>query len=137
MRRLRAGDGRVGRARRRGHAAGDISRADAEGGGGRGGRGVTSIDAPATYARGQAFDVTLTVTTGGCLRFTGFDAARGPDRLTLTAVGRDGSGPGVACPADIRAEPHTYRVPAPPGDSLVVDVSQPRDVYLGRVVRRR
>jgi hypothetical protein len=62
---------------------------------------------------------------------------RGADRLLLTAVGRDASGPDVVCTADVRSERRSYRVDAPAGDSLVVAVAQPRDVYLGRVVRRR
>jgi hypothetical protein len=99
--------------------------------------GVTDIQAPATFEAGRPFTVTLTVVTGGCRSFVRFDASRTPDRLTLRAVGRDRSGPGVECPTDVRYEPRDYTAQPPFADSVVVVAEQPELILLSRVVRKR
>lgn len=99
--------------------------------------GVTDIRAPATFEAGRPFTVTLTVVTGGCRAFERFDAVRAPDRITLTAVGRDRSGPGIGCPDYIRYEPRDYTAQPPFADSVVVAAEQSELILVSRVVRRR
>ena len=99
---------------------------------------VQSIAAPATFTPGEAFTVTATVVSGGCRSFERLDGAREGDRITLLARGREVSGPGVACPADIRYEPRTFTVRPPFGDSIVVTAAQPAGIApVSQVVRAR
>jgi hypothetical protein len=99
---------------------------------------VQTLAAPATFTPGEAFTVTATVVSGGCRSFERLDGARAGDRLTLLARGREVSGPGVVCPADIRYEPRTFTVQPPFGDSIVVTAAQPADLApVTRVVRAR
>lgn len=98
---------------------------------------VRDLSTPAELATGAELIVTVTVVTGGCRRFERLVAERATGRLTLVAHGRDSSGPDVACPADIREEPHTYRAAPPDRDPYTVAARQPDGSELTRVVRVR
>ena len=77
--------------------------------------GVERLDAPTTISAGSSLTVTVTVVTGGCLSFRHFDVDRQASSGTLTAWGRDAAKGriDVACPADVRTEPHTYTFEPP------------------------
>ena len=77
--------------------------------------GVTQLDAPTTISAGSSLTVTVTVVTGGCRSFTHFDVERQASSGSLTAWGRDAAKgrKDVACPADVRYEPHSYTFEPP------------------------
>ena len=90
--------------------------------------GVTGLDAPAAIAAGSPLTVTLTVQTGGCLRFDHFEVERRVSSATVTVWGEDGARgkPGMACTADIRFEPHSYTFEPPFQSPFTVQVSRGR-----------
>ncbi|HEX6533577.1 MAG TPA: hypothetical protein VF041_03215 [Gemmatimonadaceae bacterium] len=98
---------------------------------------VTALAAPDTVPAAGPLTVTVTVTVGGCLSFERFHVERTAARLDLVAVGRDGSGPGVACTADVRYEAHEYSAGPPFTDPFTVAVRQPDGSSITRQVHVR
>jgi hypothetical protein len=76
---------------------------------------VTKLDAPATIAAGTPLTVVLAVTTGGCRTFDHIEVVRTSSGASLFAWGTDVSvgRVGIACPADIRIELHSYTFDPP------------------------
>lgn len=95
---------------------------------------IAEIQAPATVNVAGPLDATAVVSTGGCVSFRRLDVERSGATVRITAIGRDGSGPGINCPADIRLEPKAFRVAGPFADSLVLSARQPDRTTLRRVV---
>ena len=98
---------------------------------------ITEIEAPSEVAPGQAVLVRFTVTSGGCRRFERVDAVRTAGRVTLTARGRDSSGPRISCPADIRTDVREYRAEPPVSDPFTIAARQPDGTEATRTVRVR
>lgn len=96
---------------------------------------VEDIVSPASVSADAPFTVTLTVRTGGCLSFQGFQSERSVGRLELTAIGRDGGGPGRVCTDDIRFEQRTMQVVPPFGDGLTIAARQPDATEIVREIR--
>jgi hypothetical protein len=90
--------------------------------------GVTKIDAPATVAPGTAIAVVLTVTVGGCTSFDHIDVNRDVSSANMTVWGRDAAKgrKGVACPTDIREDPHSYQFNPPFANSFTILVNRGR-----------
>ena len=90
--------------------------------------GVTELDAPAAIAAGSSLTVTLTVQTGGCLRFDHFEVDRDAAFATVTVWGKDAAKgrTEIACTADIRFEPHSYTFEPPFQSPFTVQVSRGR-----------
>jgi hypothetical protein len=99
---------------------------------------VTDIEAPTEVPPGESVLVRFTVHSGGCTRFTEVGVTRtGTARVTLTARGRDSSGPKVSCPADIRMDVRGYRAEPPISDPFTIAVRQPDGNETIRTVRVR
>lgn len=96
---------------------------------------VTEVQAPASAPASGPVTVTLTVVTGGCLSFDRISASRTPSTLILSARGTDTGGRNVACPADIRHEPHSYVAQGPFSDPLTITVYRPTTDPLVKTVR--
>jgi hypothetical protein len=98
---------------------------------------VTEIDAPSTISAGSALTVTLTVQTGGCLRFDHFEIQRRASFASVTAWGEDGAKgkPGMACTADVRFEPRSYTFDPPFESPFTVQVDRGRLSPLTAVVQ--
>ena len=96
---------------------------------------VTEVQAPESAPASGPITVTLTVVTGGCVRFDRITASRTPSTLILSARGTDTGGPNIACPADIRHEPHSYEAPGPFANPLTITVYRPTTDPLNRTVR--
>jgi hypothetical protein len=96
---------------------------------------IVSLDAPASVPGGQSFVVRVSIQSGGCRSFTGLDGTRGPSQLVLVAHGRDDSGPGMACPDDIRTDVRDVRVEPPFSGPFTVIAKQPDGTTTTRVVR--
>ncbi|MGK2961866.1 MAG: hypothetical protein ACSLFK_06920 [Gemmatimonadaceae bacterium] len=96
---------------------------------------VEDIVAPASVSPDAPFTVTLTVRTGGCLSFRGFEAERSAGRLELTALGRDGGGAGKMCTADIRYEQHNVQVMPPFDAQLTIAARQPDATEIAREIQ--
>jgi hypothetical protein len=88
--------------------------------------GVERLDAPTTISTGSSLTVTVTVTTGGCLSFRHFEVERQASFASLTAWGRDAAKgrKDIACPADIRSEPHSYTFEPPFQSPFTVQVQR-------------
>ena len=86
---------------------------------------VTELNAPATIAPGSSISVVLTVQTGGCRRFDYIDTDKSQAGANITVWGRDsGAGRDVACPTDIRVEPHTVVFDPPFASTFVITVGR-------------
>jgi hypothetical protein len=99
---------------------------------------VSELNAPATVTPGARFSVVLTVQTGGCLSFDRIvETFRDASGATLTAWGTDGSKgrKNVACPADVRYEPHSYELSPPFSNPFKVTVGRGRVSPLQAVVQ--
>ncbi|HUR00676.1 MAG TPA: hypothetical protein VM166_14595 [Gemmatimonadaceae bacterium] len=86
--------------------------------------GVETIEAPATVAPNATLSVVFKVVTGGCVRFDRLQVSRTSTGATVIAWGKDSGGKNVACPADIRIEPHAYEFAPPFTGSFVIVVPQ-------------
>lgn len=98
---------------------------------------ITNVDAPAEIAPGEVLIVSVTVQSGGCRRFESLIVTHASDRVTITARGRDNSGPGIDCPADIRHNIVDVRVDPPLDDPFTVVARQPNGPATTVVVRVR
>lgn len=89
---------------------------------------VSKMDAPTTVAAGTAITVVLTVTTGACLSFDHIDVNRDASGAYVTVWGRDAAKgrKGVACPANLVLEPHSYQFDPPFANSFTVEVDRGR-----------
>lgn len=96
---------------------------------------ITALDAPGAVAAGEGVVVRVTVESGGCRTFQRLEAQRAPGRVTLTARGRDSSGPSVNCPADIRTDIRDYGIDPPLADPFTVAAHQPDGSEMTRVIR--
>lgn len=94
---------------------------------------LTELQAPSTVRAAGPLDASAVVSVGGCVSFRRLEVQRSGSMVQLTAIGHDGSGPGILCPADIRLEPRAFRVVGPFADSLVLNGHQPD----GATLRRR
>lgn len=97
---------------------------------------VSEVAAPESAPSQGNFTITLTVVTGGCKRFEEIRSDRTSRTLTLEARGTD-AGPGTACPADIRFEPHPFLAEGPFTDPFTIVVEQPNGAPTTRTVRIR
>ena len=87
--------------------------------------GVSRLDAPSTVAAAGPLDVVVIVQLGGCLSFDRMEVQRSTNGATLTAWGHDSSlGRKIACPADIRDEPHSVRFDPPFSGTFTVTVNR-------------
>lgn len=98
---------------------------------------VTDLTAPAAFTGTTPIPVALTVNVGGCLSFRRIEQARSGDQVTLRAVGRDVSGPGVACSTELRQERHETAVSPPAGDVLTLAVEGAERGPLTATLRRQ
>lgn len=96
---------------------------------------ITTVDAPAAVNAGDGVVVRVTVQSGGCRVFQGVEAQRAPGRLTLTARGRDSSGPRVNCTAEIRTDVRDISIEPPLADPFVVAARQPDGSETTRSIR--
>jgi hypothetical protein len=90
---------------------------------------VTQLDAPAMITAASPLTVVLTVTVGGCVTFERIAVVRGVSGASMIAWGRDGAkGKNVACPQDIRFEPHSYQFdpPFPSQSAFTIQVQRGR-----------
>jgi hypothetical protein len=89
---------------------------------------VTKLDAPAAISSGAQLTVVLTVAVGGCTSFDHIAVVRSASSANLVAWGIDGSKgkTGVACPAFIAYEPHSYTFDPPFQSSFTVQVDRGR-----------
>src|SRR5215207_6740527 len=65
---------------------------------------ISDLTAPATITQGETLVAKITVHFGGCRSFDRIVMTRSPGQVTFRAIGFDGSGPNVLCPADIQSE---------------------------------
>lgn len=96
---------------------------------------IVSLEAPASVTGAQSFVVRVSIQSGGCRSFTGLDGTRTASQLLLTARGRDGSGPGISCPGDIRTDVRDVRVEPPFTGPFTVVANQPDGTTSTKVVR--
>jgi hypothetical protein len=98
---------------------------------------VTELDAPAAISAGSSLTVTLTVQTGGCLRFDHFEVERDGAFATVTVWGEDAAKgrTEITCTADVRFEPHSYTFDPPLGSPFTVQVDRGRLSPLTAVVQ--
>jgi hypothetical protein len=89
---------------------------------------VGKIAAPTTVAAGTPITVVLTVTTGGCLSFDHIQVNRDASSAYVTVWGRDGAKgrSGVACPANLVLEPHSYQFDPPFANAFAIQVDRGR-----------
>lgn len=90
--------------------------------------GVSALDAPSSVNAGTAFNIVLTVQTGGCLSFDRIDVVRAETSVSFTVWGKDASKgrSGITCPQILRLEPHTYEVKPPYSGPFSVFVDRGR-----------
>ena len=98
---------------------------------------VHELQAPAFVSAAGPLDATAVVSTGGCISFRRLELERAGSNVQITAVGHDGGGPGINCPANIRLEPKAFRINGPFSDSLVLSARQPNRTSLRHVVTIR
>jgi hypothetical protein len=98
---------------------------------------VSVIDAPATVAPSAAFTVTLTVQTGGCTTFDRIAVESDATGARLVPWGKNPAlgRKDVACPQDIRYEPHAVQLKAGASDPFSIQVDQGRLAPLQATVR--
>ena len=98
---------------------------------------VSNLAVPSTISGGSALTVTLTVVTGGCTSFTRIVAERSGSAASLTALGRNSAKgrPDIACPADIRFEPHSYELDPPAQGAFRVEARRPQSDPLSATVQ--
>jgi hypothetical protein len=89
---------------------------------------VSKIAAPTTVANGSPITVVLTVTLGACLSFDHIQVNRDASGAYVTVWGRDGAKgrTGVACPAILILEPHSYQFDPPFANSFSIQVDRGR-----------
>lgn len=89
---------------------------------------VSQIAAPTTVANGSPITVVLTVTTGGCLSFDHIQVNRDANGAYVTVWGRDAAKgrTGVACPANVAFEAHSYQFDPPFANSFAIQVDRGR-----------
>ncbi|HEY8831637.1 MAG TPA: hypothetical protein VIM21_03950 [Gemmatimonadaceae bacterium] len=89
---------------------------------------VTKLEAPAAISSGAQLTVVLTVTVGGCTRFDHISIVRNPSGAALVAWGIDEAKgrTGVACPAIIGDEPHSYTFDPPFQSPFTLQVDRGR-----------
>ena len=89
---------------------------------------VSDLKAPAAVTATSPIDVVLTVVTGGCLSFDRIAVERSGSAAQVTVWGKDSSKGrrDVACPADIRFEPHNYRFEPPFTGNFEITVNRGR-----------
>jgi hypothetical protein len=89
---------------------------------------VSKIAAPTTVANGTPITVVLTVTTGACLSFDHIQVNRDASGAYVTVWGRDAAKgrTGVACPAILVLEPHSYQFDPPFANSFAIQVDRGR-----------
>jgi hypothetical protein len=100
---------------------------------------VSKIDAPTTVANAIPITVVLTVTTGGCTSFDHIEVNRDLSGAHMTVWGRDAAKgrTGVACPANIVLEPHSYQFDPPFANSFTIQVDRGRLAPLQAIVQVR
>jgi len=98
---------------------------------------ISGLETPAEVRSTDPLIVRVTIDVGGCRTFTGLDAVKTTNRLTLTARGTDTSGPTVDCPANVATEVRDFRADAPHTDPLTVVANQPDGSTTTRTVRVR
>ena len=96
---------------------------------------ITRLDAPASVEPSGTLVAQITVQFGGCRSFDRLVTARATDRVTIRALGHDGSGPDVMCPGDIREQTVEYRADGPFTDPYLVIGIQPNGDETRRTVR--
>lgn len=96
---------------------------------------IIDLVVPESASANAPFTVTLTVVSGGCLRFDRLIATRAPGVVALQARGKDSSGPGIVCTADLRYDPQTYQVAPPFSNPFSVTTVQPDGTLTTRTVR--
>jgi hypothetical protein len=95
---------------------------------------ISDIEVPVTIPRTGPLDIVVIVRTGGCISFRRLDVNRsGSSSVEVRGIGLDGSGPGIACPADVREERHPLTFTGAFADSVVVTGRQPD----GNTLRRK
>lgn len=85
--------------------------------------GADRVQLPATVGATGPLAVAVSVTVGGCQGFKRFEARRTASALQLRVVGQRRVGAGVACPANVAYETHTYTDPGTPGRTDPFEVS--------------
>ena len=87
---------------------------------------VSKLEAPASVSAGATIPVVVTVVTGGCRSFDYIDVDRTASGASITVWGRDAAlgKKNVACPADIRFEPHSLTFDPPFGATFNVAVQR-------------
>jgi len=90
--------------------------------------GVSQLDAPTAISSSDNLPVALTVTVGGCLSFDRIEVTRDLSGASFTAWGRDASKgrKDVMCPADVRAELHSYTLVPPFANPFSIQVQRGR-----------
>ena len=85
---------------------------------------VSKLEAPASVSAGVPISVVVTVVTGGCRSFDYIDVDRNASGASITVWGRDAAlgKKNVACPADIRYEPHSVTFDPPFATTFHVSV---------------
>ena len=96
---------------------------------------ISELTAPATIVEGTTLVAQVTVQFGGCRSFERIETTRATGKLTFRAIGRDGSGPNVNCPDDIRTQTVELRTDGPFTDPFVVVGVQPSGDEIRRTVR--
>jgi hypothetical protein len=92
---------------------------------------------PSAVASAGPLEGTAIVQLGGCLTFRRLAISRAGSIIHITAQGRDGSGPAVLCPADIRNVSYPFRVDGGFSGALTIQGHQPDGTTLIRTVSVR
>jgi hypothetical protein len=96
---------------------------------------ITRLDAPASVEPSGTLVAQITVQFGGCRSFDRLVTTRAADRVTIRAIGHDGSSRKVSCPGDIREQTVEYRANGPFTDPFLVIGIQPDGEETRRTVR--
>jgi hypothetical protein len=96
---------------------------------------ISDLTVPATITQGELLVAKVTVHLGGCRSFDRIVMTRSPGQVTFRAIGLDGSGPNVLCPADVRSEVVEFHPEGPFSDPLLLVGVQPSGEETRRTVR--
>lgn len=96
---------------------------------------ITDLVVPESASAAAPFTVSLTVVSGGCVRFDRLIATRTPGAVFLQGRGVDRSGGNTACTTDIRTDPQVYEVTPPFSNPFAVNAVQPGGELVTRTVR--
>jgi hypothetical protein len=99
--------------------------------------GATALEVPSDVSAAGPLPGTVTVTLADCLMFERFDIRRSGSTITIRAIGTDAASARLSCPAEVRYEPIPFSVAGPFPRPVTVEVRQPSQVVLRKVVSVR